>query len=58
MVQAWRHFPFLDPDLPAELLDHTWPGSRAAAAFHDRHAAWQDDARAAWAGFVAAGGPA
>ena len=22
MVQAWRRFPFLDPDLPAELLDH------------------------------------
>ena len=38
MVQEWRRFPFLDPDLPAELLDHDWPGPRAAAAFHDRHA--------------------
>ena len=40
MVQEWRRFPFLDPDLPGELLDHDWPGPRAAAAFHDRHAAW------------------
>ena len=35
MVQEWRRFPFLDPDLPGELLDHDWPGPRAAAAFHD-----------------------
>lgn len=57
MVQAWRRFPFLDPALPAELLDHDWPGPRAAAAFHDRHARWHRDARAAWDLFDAAGGP-
>jgi phenylacetic acid degradation operon negative regulatory protein len=57
LVQAWRRFPFLDPDLPAELLDHDWPGPRAAAAFHDRHARWHRDARAAWDAFDAAGGP-
>jgi phenylacetic acid degradation operon negative regulatory protein len=48
MVQAWRRFPFLDPDLPAELLDHDWPGPRAAAVFHDRHAAYHRAAQAEW----------
>jgi phenylacetic acid degradation operon negative regulatory protein len=48
MVQEWRRFPFLDPDLPAELLDHAWPGARAAATFHDRHARWHRQAQAAW----------
>ncbi len=57
MVQAWRRFPFLDPDLPAVLLDHDWPGPRAATAFHERHARWHRDARTAWEEFDAAGGP-
>lgn len=48
MVQEWRRFPFLDPDLPSELLDHDWPGPRAAAAFHDRHARWDRQAQAEW----------
>ncbi|MGH3425602.1 MAG: PaaX family transcriptional regulator C-terminal domain-containing protein, partial [Nocardioidaceae bacterium] len=48
MVQEWRRFPFLDPDLPGELLDHDWPGPRAAAAFHDRHARWHRQAQAEW----------
>lgn len=57
MVQEWRRFPFLDPDLPAELLDHDWPGPRAANAFHDRHARWHRGARATWEEFEALGGP-
>ncbi|HET8561570.1 MAG TPA: PaaX family transcriptional regulator C-terminal domain-containing protein [Marmoricola sp.] len=48
MVQAWRRFPFLDPDLPSELLDHDWPGPRAAAMFHDRHARWHRQAQQEW----------
>jgi phenylacetic acid degradation operon negative regulatory protein len=48
MVQEWRRFPFLDPDLPSELLDHDWPGPRAAAAFHDRHARWHRQAQDEW----------
>jgi phenylacetic acid degradation operon negative regulatory protein len=48
MVQEWRRFPFLDPDLPAELLDHDWPGPRAAAAFHAQHARWHRMAQAEW----------
>lgn len=57
MIEAWRRFPFLDPDLPAELLDAGWPGRRAAEVFHDRHDRWAPRATAAWSGFVAAGGP-
>jgi phenylacetic acid degradation operon negative regulatory protein len=48
IVQEWRRFPFLDPDLPRELLDHDWPGPRAAAAFHDRHGRWHRSAQAEW----------
>jgi phenylacetic acid degradation operon negative regulatory protein len=48
MVQAWRRFPFLDPDLPSELLDHDWPGPRAAAMFHDRHDRWHRQAQQEW----------
>jgi len=48
IVQEWRRFPFLDPDLPRELLDHDWPGPRAAAAFHDRHGRWHRPAQAEW----------
>ena len=48
MVQAWRRFPFLDPDLPSELLDHDWPGPRAAAMFHGRHARWHRQGHQVW----------
>jgi len=33
LVHRWRQFPFLDPDLPLELLPADWPGPRAAARF-------------------------
>jgi len=56
MVQEWRRFPFLDPDLPNELLDHDWPGPRAAAVFHDRHARWHRQAQAEWDRMDAVGG--
>jgi phenylacetic acid degradation operon negative regulatory protein len=48
LVQEWRRFPFLDPDLPRELLDHDWPGPRAAAVFHERHALWHRQAQGEW----------
>jgi phenylacetic acid degradation operon negative regulatory protein len=48
LIQDWRRFPFLDPDLPVELLDHDWPGPRAAAAFHDRHDRWHRRAQDEW----------
>ncbi|GGF57226.1 PaaX family transcriptional regulator [Marmoricola endophyticus] len=49
LVQDWRRFPFLDPALPHELLDHDWPGPRAAELFHSRHAAWHEPAQHEWA---------
>ena len=48
LVQGWRRFPFLDPDLPRELLDRDWPGPRAAATFHDRHDRWHRRAQEEW----------
>jgi phenylacetic acid degradation operon negative regulatory protein len=40
LVHAWRHFPFVDPEIPLPLLPRHWPGHRAKALFDDRHAAW------------------
>ena len=48
LVQAWRRFPFLDPALPRELLDHDWPGPSAAQLFHRRHDEWHGRAQAYW----------
>ncbi len=33
LVHSWRRFPFLDPDLPADLLPADWPGAAAALRF-------------------------
>lgn len=57
LVQEWRRFPFLDPDLPRELLDHDWPGPRAAALFHERHDTWHAQAQAEWDRMDRAAGP-
>lgn len=48
LVHAWRRFPALDPALPAELLDHDWPGPNAATVFHRCHERWQRLAQAHW----------
>lgn len=48
LIHRWRGFPFLDPALPVELLDHDWPGPRAAAVFHDRRDRWHRRAQAEW----------
>jgi len=45
LVHAWRKFPFLDPDLPAELLPAGWPRRRAYELFTGRHGRWQPAAR-------------
>jgi phenylacetic acid degradation operon negative regulatory protein len=44
LVHAWRKFPFLDPDLPAELLPADWPRRRAHELFVGRHDRWQSRA--------------
>jgi phenylacetic acid degradation operon negative regulatory protein len=48
LIQEWRRFPFLDPALPAALLDHEWPGLRAADTFHRQHDAWHAAAQQHW----------
>ncbi|MEJ8277784.1 PaaX family transcriptional regulator C-terminal domain-containing protein [Pseudonocardia spirodelae] len=49
LVHAWRRFPFLDPELPAELLPPAWAGSRAAQRYTTLYGRWDAPARAAWA---------
>jgi phenylacetic acid degradation operon negative regulatory protein len=41
LVHAWRKFPFLDPDLPKELLPSRWPRERAHELFVNRHERWR-----------------
>jgi phenylacetic acid degradation operon negative regulatory protein len=45
LVHAWRKFPFLDPELPEELLRPDWPRHRAHKLFRDRHERWEAEAR-------------
>lgn len=45
LVHAWRRFPFLDPDLPEEVLPARWPRARAHEVFEERHAAWHATAQ-------------
>jgi phenylacetic acid degradation operon negative regulatory protein len=40
LVHAWRKFPFLDPDLPTELLPAGWPRQRAHELFAGRPQRW------------------
>ena len=40
LVHEWRKFPFLDPDLPADMLPAGWPRKRAHDLFRERHAQW------------------
>jgi phenylacetic acid degradation operon negative regulatory protein len=49
LVHEWRRFPFLDPQLPAELLPEPWSGTAAARLFHGRHGEWDRSARQRWA---------
>ncbi|MGI8816367.1 MAG: PaaX family transcriptional regulator [Pseudonocardia sp.] len=48
LVHAWRRFPFLDPQLPAELLPGGWAGAKAYTLFHERHERWAGAAQQCW----------
>ena len=48
LVHSWRRFPFLDPELPAELLPDGWLGAPAAQLFTDTRAALIGPATAWW----------
>ncbi|MDH3302053.1 MAG: PaaX family transcriptional regulator [Acidimicrobiia bacterium] len=48
VVHHWRRFPFLDPDLPHELLPSDWPGPAAARRFAELRAVLTEPARCWW----------
>jgi phenylacetic acid degradation operon negative regulatory protein len=48
-LDSWRHLPYVDPGLAAELLPEQWPGARSAAVFRALHERLRD-AGAAFAG--------
>ncbi|HEY0638586.1 MAG TPA: PaaX family transcriptional regulator C-terminal domain-containing protein [Pseudonocardiaceae bacterium] len=48
LVHEWRRFPFLDPQLPQELLPARWSGTTAAALFRRKHAEWNPAAQRRW----------
>jgi phenylacetic acid degradation operon negative regulatory protein len=54
LVHEWRRFPFLDPQLPPELLPPKWSGIRASVLFHDKHVRWRPAAQDRWAALVEA----
>jgi phenylacetic acid degradation operon negative regulatory protein len=45
LVHEWRKFPFIDPDLPEELLHWGLRRRKADALFRDRHDRWERVAR-------------
>jgi phenylacetic acid degradation operon negative regulatory protein len=54
LVHEWRRFPFLDPQLPAELLPAKWSGTKAGELFHHKHVDWRPDAQQYWDDIVEA----
>ncbi|MCT2586386.1 PaaX family transcriptional regulator [Actinophytocola gossypii] len=49
LVHEWRRFPFLDPQLPTDLLPPNWTGATATALFNDKHQHWRHPAQQRWA---------
>lgn len=45
LVDDWRRFPFVDPELPTDLLPEGWVGAVAADLFHRCRDEWSDPAR-------------
>ena len=48
LVDEWRRFPRLDPQLPLEMLPPHWIGLRAANVFDDLHRQWHGSAQSRW----------
>lgn len=48
LVDEWRRFPRLDPQLPMDMLPPHWIGLRAANVFDDLHLQWQGPALRRW----------
>ena len=45
LVHEWRKFPFLDPELPDDVLPARWPRQRAVETFRQRHELWYEPAQ-------------
>lgn len=54
LVHEWRRFPFLDPQLPSDLLPANWSGAHAAELFHRKHLEWRPGAQQRWDERIAA----
>ncbi|SDW42517.1 phenylacetic acid degradation operon negative regulatory protein [Amycolatopsis xylanica] len=52
LVHEWRRFPFLDPQLPSDLLPSNWSGLKAAELFHKTHVDWRPEAQQHWDALV------
>lgn len=48
LIQAWRKFPYIDPQLPHQFLPRPWIGRRAAELFRERHDLWSAAAMQFW----------
>jgi phenylacetic acid degradation operon negative regulatory protein len=55
LVQDWRRFPYLDPDLPAAYLPPSWPGAQASTLFTERYQAWRAASGRYWDAAVSTG---
>lgn len=53
LVHDWRRFPFVDPELPTDLLPKSWAGHLAAGQFHGLRADWSSAAQAWFAALEA-----
>ncbi|MGH3877575.1 MAG: PaaX family transcriptional regulator [Actinophytocola sp.] len=53
LVHEWRRFPFLDPQLPTDLLPPKWSGTTATALFNDKHVCWRTPAQQRWSELAA-----
>ena len=49
LVHRWRRFPFLEPDLPHDVLAPDWPAQRAAMRFAHLRNELQPEAMQWWA---------
>jgi phenylacetic acid degradation operon negative regulatory protein len=54
LVQDWRRFPYLDPDLPAAYLPPSWPAAEASQLFTERYRRWQEASGRYWDAVVSA----
>jgi phenylacetic acid degradation operon negative regulatory protein len=46
LVHEWRHVPFMDPELPSDLLPANWSGRRATELFHEHRKDWSEGSQA------------